>query len=484
MSHASPPANRAPTSGAALTIGRNALFWGYWSILAAVLAGYLTSVRPNQSPNDNSRWNTVWSLVEHGTYQIFDTPEEAAKHEKPEQYATIDKVHKDGKFYSSKPPFLPTVIAGFVLALKQVFHEPFSKDTKAPDGQSLRGSIHVYGNATLLAFNLVPFLIFLWLFRRFLDRLGVDDFAWCYCLLAAGLGTLATGYLATLNNHTQAFSFGFIALYHLVRIWYDGERQWWRFALAGLALGWTAANELPAGVFVLVALLVVCIADWKRTLIGFLPALGLVTAGFFYTNYLALGSWNPAYVQKELYDYPGSYWKMAASAAPVGATAVPGGPAPSGKSGIDALNEQPESLSVYLLHMTVGHHGVFSLTPIWMFAAWGAARSLTGRDRRLPGIVIPILLVTAVVFAFYWLVNDQRNYGGFCHGMRWLIWLGCLWLAILPTGVDGPALGRFGRWFAWLCLALSVFSAAETLYQPWYRSWVHHLFIAGGVIDY
>ena len=44
---------------------------------------------------------------------------------------------------------------------------------------------------------------------------------------------------------------------------------------------------------------------------------------------------------------------------------------------IDALNDHPESLGVYFLHMTVGHHGVFSLTPIFMFAvlgAWSMAR--------------------------------------------------------------------------------------------------------------
>ena len=39
---------------------------------------------------------------------------------------------------------------------------------------------------------------------------------------------------------------------------------------------------------------------------------------------------------------------------------------------LDALNDQPEPYWVYLFHLTLGHHGIFSLTPIFLFSALGA----------------------------------------------------------------------------------------------------------------
>src|SRR3954470_18036753 len=68
--------------------------------------------------NDISRWCTVWSLLERGTYAIDDCPW---------QKQTQDKVRRADPFpvaatrqgpvehfYSSKPPLLPTLIAGLL----------------------------------------------------------------------------------------------------------------------------------------------------------------------------------------------------------------------------------------------------------------------------------------------------------------------------------------------------------------------------------
>ena len=65
--------------------------------------------------NDISRWCTVWSLLERGTYVIDECPW---------QIETQDKVLREPKgasgpspgkhFYSSKPALLPTLIAGIL----------------------------------------------------------------------------------------------------------------------------------------------------------------------------------------------------------------------------------------------------------------------------------------------------------------------------------------------------------------------------------
>ena len=51
------------------------------------------------------------------------------------------------------------------------------------------------------------------------------------------------------------------------------------------------------------------------------------------------------------YDYPGSYWTS------------------ERKQGVD--KGEPNQLK-YALHALMGHHGIFSLTPFWLLAIWGA----------------------------------------------------------------------------------------------------------------
>src|SRR6187200_3726957 len=78
--------------------------------LLIVIAMVLGTIRlleqaPLQSANDRSRWATVWSLVERGTYKI----DEIRQHR---GWDTIDKVKIGDHFYSSKPPLFSTMVAG------------------------------------------------------------------------------------------------------------------------------------------------------------------------------------------------------------------------------------------------------------------------------------------------------------------------------------------------------------------------------------
>ncbi|MGL4465315.1 MAG: hypothetical protein ACRC1K_24430, partial [Planctomycetia bacterium] len=245
-------------------------------------------------------------------------------------------------------------------------------------------------------------------------------------------------------------------------------RERWRFLLAGGLAAWTASCELPAGLLVMVGLVLCAAVDLKRTALYFVPPLVVVTAAFFATNIASVGTYIPAYMQRGL--YANSYWD--------------GKNANIAKSAVDSLNDDPESHLVYFLNLTVGHHGWFSLTPIWLLAGVGLWNNLRRKDPRLAGAAWPILFISAGVFCFYWLVSDQRNYGGHCHGARWLLWLSALWLLMLPMGVDAVAKSARGRAFAWCCLAVSVFSTADAFYSPWTRSWLQRIFLHYGVINY
>ena len=91
-----------------------------------------------------------------------------------------------------------------------------------------------------------------------------------------------------INNHLPAAVCAAAAMYAAVRIWFDGERRLRYFVVAGLFAGLAAANELPALALLGGALALVLL--WKAprpTLLGFTPAVLLVAAAFFGTNWIA-----------------------------------------------------------------------------------------------------------------------------------------------------------------------------------------------------
>src|SRR5262249_17883362 len=61
------------------------------------------------------------------------------------------------------------------------------------------------------------------------------------------------------------------------------------------------------------------------------------------------------------YDYEGSYWQ------------------PKNLRGID---RGEASLLIYAFHVLIGHHGLFSLTPIWLLSVIGCVMWLSSRPRR------------------------------------------------------------------------------------------------------
>jgi hypothetical protein len=174
------------------------------------------------------------------------------------------------------------------------------------------------------------------------------------------------------------------------------------------------------------------------------------------TNYLAIGDWRPAYSKfgGDWYEYQGSHWEKAKLDPNV--------------RGIDFIHEPKEK---YALHMLIGHHGLFSLTPIWLFAMAGM---LFGRPamqlKRLNNLSI---FATAVVIAFY--VWNSNNYGGWTSGPRWFFWLTPLFLLAMLPAADWLGRWRVSRGLAYLCLAVSVFSAVYPVWNPWRHPWIYQL---------
>ena len=351
--------------------------------------------------NDISRWCTVWSLLEQGTYVIDECPwqietQDKVLHEAPTAAGAPPSKH----FYSSKPALLPTLIAGILYPARRltgvplhrvVLQERKERWTQQPDPTSpnrVKGVLETpkepakwpayifYFKPIILLLNVVPYCIFLVLFARLLDRLELGDWTWFFCLFAAAFGTYLLPFTQTLNNHTVAASSVFFAVYAFLRIWDDRLLSAWRFGVCGFFAAFAAANDLPALALLPLLFCLLVLRHPRQTLLYFVPAALFPIVAFLAAQYAVFGELKLAYESfgSDEYLYEGSLWKTPLD--------------------LDAFNDHPEPYWVYFFHMTLGHHGLLSLSPIFFFSAWGAGRlikagrppgrSSPGRGRRWP----------------------------------------------------------------------------------------------------
>jgi hypothetical protein len=452
--------------------------------------------RPNAMPthgdNDRSRWDTVRALVDHGTYGIghrhYRTawPSAVGLLAAPDAlqavvlgaagqqdtgivtedgWKTIDKVLRPdtGDFYSSKPPFLTTLVAGLYWLLKHLL------------GLSITGNSWVVVRTILLVISAVPFLVYLLLLSRLTERFGASDWGRLFVVGAACFATLVTPFLTTFNNHTIATFTAVFALYPAVQIWSaraEGKMApAYHFVLCGFFAAFTACTELPAAAYAAALLGLLLLWAPRRTLTFCVPAAALPVAVFFLTNYLAIGQLAPAYSEfgGPWYQYEGSHWSH-----------------PETQKGID-FARNVESRGMYALHVLLGHHGLFSLTPIWLFAlagmvyglvAWRGSVLIPRREEasagRVPGFLLPLALsVSVVVIAFYLVKSD--NYGGWTSGLRWLMWLTPLWLLSMLPVLDRLAGCLWGRGLGYVLLGVSALTASFPAWSPWRHPWLYRL---------
>jgi len=546
----------------AITVGRIAVFHGRDGETAF------------GSANDRSRWATVASLVEHGTYAI-DTQialrSETYQNRRP--WDTIDKVRhlgRDGKqhFYSSKPPLFPTLVAGVYVVVNVLTGMTL---TEQP----------LYATRLVLILVNVPLLsLFYFATISSIDILCRSEWAKIVVAIATCFGTLLLPFSISLNNHlpaaaaTAAVMWIFVmASEHLdntvVRVVAPFPIYWWVLAglaaktgidfsamldgyfgfhipdgpdgvdvvLAGLAAAFAVANELPSlSMFVLWVILFAFVD--RLSILPFLAGAVVVAIAFFGTNWIAHQSWRPPYAHRgngayiaelpsevrppddelieevrmallknsltgyeseisitpseepdrwivqadenryalivrenkwklnewdDWYEYPGTYWKEGV------------------RKGVD---KGEPSRWVYLFQMTLGHHGIFSLTPIWLLVPWGLVGGLRYGPADYRRLNAAVLIASVVCIAFYVaLPLVDRNYGGVSIGFRWMLWLAPLWLLMLAPVVEELSDVRWGRRAIYALLAISIFSVSTCLETPWDHPWLYRYWAFLGWIE-
>jgi hypothetical protein len=421
-------------------------------------------------------------------------------------YQSVDKVLHPQKleFYSTKPQLLSTLVAGLYWLVQWL------------TGWTLARDPFEVVRTILLLVNLLPMVIYLGLLARLVERYGTTDWGRLYVVTAACFATLMTPFAITLNNHTVATYSVVFALYPALAVWRGGPRSdaAWRFLVAGFFAAFTFTNEYPALSFAGLLFLALLWRNPRKTLLFFVPA-GLVPlAGLEVTTYLATGQLRPTYSEfgGPWYEYEGSHWRKPVEG--------------EKRSGIDWARLH-EGRADYAFNLFLGHHGLFSLSPIWLFAVAGMAVSLrhlrslrpqpppvdTDGAPQVPGLETRVssrpqthsadeegeprtsprrseltlvggmtLLLAVVVVSFYLVRSD--NYGGWTNGLRWLMWLSPLWLLTMVPVMDWLAGRRWGRWLAYAFLAVTVFAVNYRLWNPWRHPWLYDLFETQGWISY
>ena len=470
--------------------------------------------------NDRSRWSTVAALIHHGTFSIDQID---SRRGKKGNWGTIDKVyHADAtgteRFYSSKPPLYNVLLATQYWLLHK------TTGLHILDEPLVVIKLLTFVNQTVLL------LLVLIILTQIGQQVIQDRRLLAVYTLAITFCTFLTTFAVTLNNHVPAAFFVLLTVMQCQGL-SKQPRSGRRFALIGLYSAMAVTFELPALAF-LCLIGVWCIrVDYKRSLLWGLPSVITVAAVYFGVNQLAHNSWRPPYAHRSDGDVvevlslddgdslvrgelPGNLDILSESMPGMGNYQIEEHPEegrwrifdygnniryalvrrdstyeirawdnwydyevngrksywlPNEASGVD-LGE-PSRLR-YLLHLTIGHHGFFSLTPILAFALVSVIQHLFKGDafwRSLSRITL-ILTVTLLLFYVFRPIQD-RNYGGVASGFRWMFWLIPLYALFLAQALNTSRKSFFLISLFLLAMLISFYSTHYGFLNPWQNPW-------------
>jgi hypothetical protein len=201
----------------------------------------------------------------------------------------------------------------------------------------------------------------------------------------------------------------------------------------------------------------------------------LVGAAAVGTNYIAHNSFRPPYAHRNAdnpddnwYDYSymrdgkerDSYWRD-----------------PKG------VDKGEPSAATYALHTLVGHHGIFSLTPMWLLSLGGVVMLARNPQWRSLAAMIAVLSLVCYLFYLFGVPARDRNYGGSTSGLRWMFWFAPLWLVAMLPAADRLSFCWKGRSLALVLLGLSVLSVSYPTWNPWTHPWLMHFMTHLGWIN-
>lgn len=587
----------ANSSGGRIGGAAASICWLLAGLSLALVAGRIAVVRsqtgevPFLSANDRSRWATVASLVDYRTYVVDHFQQLRDPQTKRRTWQSIDRVqHRDaaGKIrnYSSKPPLLATLVA-IVYGL-----------VKSVTGLGLQTHPMLVGRLVLAIVNLPLLAILFASLIDLTLRTCRQPWAAVATTVAITLGTMLPAFAISLNNHLPAAAATAVSLWLLDRQARFGPSlgkmflagiaiaalvanelpglsllPLWGLIALRLSIRHTLFGFLPGIALVAAAFFATNWLAHESLRPPYMHrGVGLTIASGELPEPAATSTdrfWDPEDVSPELkaaisaalaangqpppdelqftasrtanrlridtpaetfaldrsagqftlrvwddwYDYLGTYWND------------------SNRRGID-LGEP--SRWTYTLHMLIGHHGIFLITPAWWLsllgvAAWyrrwrqpagvassdsftdfeqskagntvkavmpvnavkarnssspeSSGKSAKPREQEYPyfpnfpyAVIAATILVTLVCLVFYVARPEiDRNYGGVSVAFRWLLWQAPLWIFLASAAYDRLAAVRAGRMLCSLLLIASLLSLSTALENPWTHPWAYRL---------
>lgn len=316
------------------------LFLGAWCAIAL-----LTRTTPH-SAHEYSRLGTVESIVERGTYRLDDST----------FIDTLDKIHRDGHFYSHQAPLLATLEAP-VYALLRTTGARFNNSGRL-----------VMTYAFSLLTNGIAFALTVIAFAKMLELAGAGGQWRSVLACVLPMGTWLLPYATVANNHGISASLLAWMIYLLMRIERGAASQRLMLAL-GAIVGLLVAIELlplvsfaPLVVMYLYTRREISAAKWT----AFAAAAVIPLLMHAAINIRITGDIIPAGFHHELFDYPGSSF----TAASLTGTVKHASPAEFARYAWSALFSGP---------------GYFTFAPLLLIALiagvaewkwWGTARGL------------------------------------------------------------------------------------------------------------
>jgi hypothetical protein len=381
----------------------------------------------------------------------------------------------------------------------------------------------------LVVSNVLPLVLYFVVLAWIVESLGSNDWSKLFVMACATWGTFLTTFAVTLNNHLPGAISVLLATFAAIRILHEGDLRIRWFAIAGLFSAFAVTNELPALALLAMLLLAFTWRAPKQTAIAFIPAATIVAIAFFATTYVAHQSLRPPYAHRHDGDVVATVLSAAGELKPV--DALPRIRAELRNGGIDirsqanmtatakpnrwmlwdadgedryailqtdaglevrawdtwyeyegsywtlenkvGVDKGEPSRAVYAFHALLGHHGILSLTPVWVLSVVGAAMWLRRGPRSLQAFAVMVVTLTLVCVAFYIMRPEKdRNYGGVSCGFRWLFWFTPLWLICMLPATDVVAKYRGWKCAALAMLALSILSATYAAMNPWSHPWI------------
>ncbi len=489
---------------------------------------------PFFSANDRSRWCTIYSLVHFGTYEI----DRVVTRKSPIHWDTIDKVMhvgSDGQMhqYSSKPALLPTLMAGEYWLIREFVGWDLDEEPILVARLMLLISnvIPFAVMLTFLAALLERWFVADWVRYFVLGAAGFGTFLSTFCVtlnnhVPAAVSTMIALYFVdrivrdkSIANSRIFFAAGFFAAFAaanelpavslvvmlfgvlinrrfgLSLIWYLAGAALvggaflitnaWAHGKLELAYGHRSDGDvigqlqgdfrtsLDQGV-VPQGINEVC-QDWIRDNAAPELEAPVVTQGTWMgQGDDTLGRWvirdavttiQFAVVEvpegvfqirewQNWYDFPGSYWSSQGR-----------------RSAVD-LGER--SRLVYAFHMALGHHGVYSLTPLFVLSLAGMIVLLFDRRYQVEWLGLASTVITIAVFTFYVTREmHDRNYGGQTSGLRWMFWLIPIWLLTMIPVVQWLASTPRRRGICLGLLFVSILSCRYSIENPWTHPWLY-----------